>query len=436
MGSWSELYRARLAGAEAALSVVEKGSRVFIHMGAAAPQALIRALCQHAGRLQDVEVLHCITLGAAPYTEPQYNGIFRHNSLFVAANTRRAVQEGRADYIPIFLHEIEGLFLSGSMPLDVALIQTTKPDSHGWLSLGPGIEISLTAARLARRLIVQVNRNMPRTFGDSSVHVSQAHAIVESDEPLPEFHQGEVTAVHKAIAGHVARLIPDEATIQVGVGGIPEAVLERLRDHRNLGVHTEMFSDGLIPLIESGVVTNRKKTLLTNKAVVSFVLGSKKLYEYIHDNPLFEFRPNSWVNDPFVIARNDRMVAVNSALEVDLGGQVCSDSIGPVPFSGFGGQVDFIRGAARSRGGVPIIALPATAKGGTVSRIVPLLKAGAGVVTSRADVHWVATEFGAVNLHGRNLRQRAELLVSIAHPDFRGELERAASNLFRIHGVG
>lgn len=432
MPSWSALYQSKLSAAEPALAAVECNSRVFIHMGAAAPQALIGALCSHAPRLRAVEILHCITLGPAPYTEPRYEGVFRHNSLFTAANTRRAVQEGRADYIPIFLHEIEPLFTSGALPIDVALIQTAPPDSHGWLSLGPGIEISLTAARSARHLIVQVNRNMPRTFGDSSVHVSQVHAIVEADEALPEFHQGEITATHQSIATHVANLIPDGATIQVGVGGIPEAVLARLRDHKDLGVHTEMFSDGLIPLIECGAVTNRRKTLLPNKAVVSFVLGSRHVYDYLHDNPLFEFRPNCWVNDPFVIARNHRMVAVNSALEVDLSGQVCSDSIGPIPFSGFGGQVDFIRGAARSQGGVPIIALPSTAKGGAVSRIVPTLKPGAGVVTSRADVHWVVTEFGAVNLHGKNLRQRAGLLTSIAHPDFRPGLESAASSLFRL----
>lgn len=426
MASWKNIYQRRLAAAEAALDAIESGNRVYIHMGAAAPQALIRALCSHAPRLRNVEILHCITLGAAPYTEPQYAGSFRHNALFVAANTRAAAQAGRADYIPIFLHEIEGLFLSGALPIDVALIQATPPDRHGWMSLGTDVDISLTAAKKARRLIVQVNRKMPRTYGDSIIHAAEAERIVEFDEPLPEFDQGEITPVHEAIAEHVAGLIPNRATIQVGVGGIPEAVLARLVNHTGLGVHTEMFSDGLIRLIECGAVTNACKTLLPNKVVASFAMGSRALYEYIDDNPLFEFRPNRFTNDPSVIARNARMVAVNSALEVDLTGQVCSDSIGPLPFSGVGGQVDFIRGAAHSEGGVPIIALPSTARGGQVSRIVPALKPGAGVVTSRADVRWVVTEFGAVNLHGRNLRQRAELLISIAHPAFREGLERAA----------
>jgi len=426
MAGWQNIYRRRLTTAETALSAVESGNRVFVHMGAAAPQALVRGLCGHAERLRNVEVLHCITLGAAPYSDSRYEGVFRHNALFVAGNTRACVQQGRGDYIPIFLHEIEDLFLSGAMPLDVALIQATPPDRHGWMSLGTDVDISLTAAKKARRLIVQVNRNMPRTYGDSILHVAEAEWIVECDEPLPEFDQGEVTEVHQAIANHVAELIPNRATLQVGVGGIPEAVLSRLVNHMDLGVHTEMFSDGLIRLMECGAVTNAYKTLLPHKAVASFALGSKAMYEYIDDNPVFEFRTNRFTNDPSVIARNARMVAVNSALEVDLSGQVCSDSIGATPFSGVGGQVDFIRGAAKSEGGVPVIALPATAKGGMVSRIVPMLNPGAGVVTSRADVRWVVTEHGAVNLHGKNLRERARLLISIAAPEFREELEKVA----------
>jgi acyl-CoA hydrolase len=399
-------------------------------MGAAAPKALIDALCRRAPLVSDVKVLHCITIGEAPYTDPRHAGHLRHVSLFAGANVRKAVQEGRADHIPVFLHAIEDLFESGVLPIDVALIQCAPPDRYGWMSLGTDVDISRTAAKLARRLIVQVNPRMPRTFGDTLLHVSEAHAIVEAENPLPEFFQGEITSAHRAIARHVAGLVPDRATIQIGVGGIPEAVLDALAGHKDLGVHTEMFSDGLLPLIDSGVVTNAHKTLHAGKTVTSFVLGTEALYSFLNDNPGFEFLPNRYVNDPFVIARNDRMVAVNAALEVDLTGQVCSDSVGPLIYSGIGGQVDFIRGAARSRGGVPVIALPATAKGGSVSRIVPCLKAGAGVVTSRGDVHWVVTEHGAVNLYGRALRQRAALMASIAAPEFREELEREGARRY------
>lgn len=432
MSDWQALYLSKRQTASEALAGVSSGERVYVHMGAAAPQALLASLCAHAPRLRDVEVVHCITIGDAPYTEERYAESFRHNALFVSANTRRAVQAGRADFIPIFLHEIEGLFTSGAMVLDHALIQCSPPDRHGYLSLGPGVDISLTAARQARRLVVQVNPAMPRTCGDSMLHVSEASVIVEAEHALPEFLQGEITQTHCAIGRHVAALVPDRATIQVGVGGIPEAVLAQLRGHKDLGVHTEMFSDGLIPLIESGVVTNAYKTLHPHKVVTSFVMGTRAVYDYIDDNPVFEFLPNSYTNDPYVIGQNERMVAVNAALEVDLSGQVCSDSIGAVPYSGIGGQVDFIRGAARSKGGVPVIALPSTAKSGRLSRIVPVLKAGAGVVTSRGDVHWVVTEFGAANLHGKNLRQRAEALIGIAHPDFREDLARAASMQFQL----
>lgn len=432
MSDWQSQYASKRQTGGDALAPVRSEERVYVHMGAAAPQALLTALCEHAPRLRGVEILHCITIGAAPYTDAVYAASFRHNALFISGNTRRAVQAGRADFIPIFLHEIEGLFSSGSLTIDHALIQCTPPDRHGYMSLGPGVDISLTAARQARRLVVQVNPAMPRTCGNSMLHVSEASAIVEAEQPLPEFLQGEVTTTHHAIGRHVAALVPDRATLQVGVGAIPEAVLAQLRGHKDLGVHTEMFSDGLIPLIESGVVTNAHKTLHPHKVVASFVLGTRALYDYIDDNPVFEFLPTSYTNDPYVIGLNERMVAVNAALEVDLSGQVCSDSIGPLPYSGIGGQVDFIRGAARSKGGVPVIALPATAKGGRISRIVAMLKAGAGVVTSRGDVHWVVTEFGSAYLHGRNLRQRAEALIAIAHPDFREDLARAAAVQFRL----
>ena len=430
MNDWMSEYRARLRAPAAALEAVGSGQRIFVHMGAAAPLRLLDALCEHAARLRDVELFNIITVGAAPYAAPEHEASFRANCGFISAFVRPAVQAGRADYLPVFLHEVEGLFTSGALPLDVALIQTSPPDRHGNLSLGIGVDVSLSAARAARHLIVQVNPHMPRTFGDSLIHVSEAHAIVEAAHPLPDFLQGEPSEVHQRIAQHVAALIPDGATLQIGVGGIPEAVLGCLRGHTHLGVHTEMFSDGLVALVESGVITNARKTLHPHKLVTSFVLGTRRVYDFVDENPAVEFLPNHYVNDPAVIARNQAMVAVNSALEVDLTGQVCSDSIGSLPYSGFGGQVDFIRGAAHARGGVPIIALPATAKEGRVSRIVPRLKPGAGVVTSRADVHWVATEYGAVDLHGRNLRQRAASLIGIAHPAFREPLEREAALLF------
>lgn len=315
------------------------------------------------------------------------------------------------------------------MPIDVALIQCCPPDHYGYMSLGTGIDITLTAAKHARHLIVEVNDQCPRTLGDSFIHVSKADTIVEASHPLAEYKKQEVTDVHRAIARHVANLIPNGATLQTGIGGIPDAVLLMLAGHKDLGVHTEMFSDGVIDLIKSGVINNEKKTLHPHKVISGFVLGTKPLFDFIHDNPIFEFHPTAYANDPFIIAQNDRMAAINSAVEVDLTGQVCSDSVGHVPYSGVGGQVDFIRGAARSKGGVPVIALLSTAKDGTVSRITPELKPGAGVVTSRADVHYVVTEFGVAYLHGKNLRQRAEALIAIAHPSFQDGLAADAIRL-------
>ncbi len=421
-----ESYRTKLTTAERAVAAVRPGQRVYIHQGCAEPEVLVNALTNRAEELYDVEIVHMSTYGNADYTHTQYDGHFRHNAFFIGGNVRRAVQEGRADYIPIFISEVEELFRSGAMPLDVALIQCTPPDAYGYMSLGPSIDVSLTAAHCARHLIVEINDQMPRTMGDAYLHVSLAHALVETSHALVEYHSGETTDLHRAIARRVANLIPDEATLQMGIGGIPDAVLSFLQDHRDLGVHTEMFSDGLIPLIESGVINNEKKTIHPRKVIAGFVLGTRRSFDLIDNNPIFEFHPTAYTNDPFVIAQNARMVAVNSAIEVDLTGQVCSDSIGCIPYSGVGGQVDFIRGAARSKGGLPIIALPSTAKNGTVSRIVPMLRPGAGVVTSRGDVHYVVTEFGVAYLHGKNIRQRAEALIAIAHPDFRPQLEEYA----------
>jgi 4-hydroxybutyrate CoA-transferase len=414
--------RHRLTTAARALEAVQSGHRVYIHQGCAEPEVLVHALVRRGPDLRDVEVIHLATMGTADYTLPQFEGHFRHNAFFIGHNVRPAVQQGRADYIPIFLSEIEELFRNGSLLLDVALIQCAPPDQYGYMSLGPSIDISLTAAKCARHLIVQINDQMPRTLGDSFLHVSRVDAFVESSHPLAEYCPRPVTELDRAIARRVAALIPDGATLQTGIGGIPDAVLASLTDHNDLGVHTEMFSDGLVDLVRSGVVNNERKTLDPHKVVSGFALGSKALFDFLDNNPIFEFRPTAYTNDPFLIARNERMVAVNSALEVDLTGQVCADSLGSTLYSGIGGQLDFIRGAARSKGGVPIIALPSTAKGGTVSRIVPALAPGAGVVTSRGDVHWVVTEFGAVNLHGKNIRQRAQLLIEIAHPKFRAWL--------------
>ncbi len=426
---WTDLYRSKLTTAGKALEVVRSGQRVLIHQGCNEPEELVKALVNRGPELRDVEVIHMATMGSADYTRPEFEGHFRHSTFFIGGNVRQAVQEGRADYVPIFLHEIEGLFTSGAVPIDVALIQCSRPDDYGYLSLGTGIDVTLTAAKCARYVIAEVNDQCPRTLGDTFLHVSKVNAIVECSHPLAEMKPHEITDTHRAIARHIAGLIPDGATLQTGIGGIPDAVLGFLSDRHDLGVHTEMFSDGLIDLIQAGVVNNEKKTLHPHKVIAGFVLGTKRLFDFIDDNPIFEFHPTHYVNDPFIIAQNDRMVSINSAIEVDITGQVCADSMGDLPYSGFGGQVDFIRGAAHSKGGLPIIALPATAKSGQVSRIVPMLQPAAGVVTSRADVHYVVTEFGVAYLHGKSLRQRAEALIAIAHPDFRDRLTAAAKEM-------
>jgi acyl-CoA hydrolase len=376
--------------------------------------------------LQDVEITHLATWGNADYTLPEYQGHFRHNGFFIGGNVRRAVQEGRADYVPIFLGEIEALFRSGALPIDVALIQCTPPDNYGYMSFGPSVDCSLTAAQCARTLIVEINDQMPRTMGDTFLHVSRASAFVETSHPLIDYRSGTITDTHRAIARNIASLIPDRATLQIGIGGIPDATLEYLGSHKDLGIHTELFSDGVLDLIKAGVITNERKTVHPNKVIAGFCLGTQRLFEFIRENPFFEFHRTEYVNDPFLIAQNDRMVAINSAIEVDLSGQVCSDSMGFAVYSGIGGQVDFIRGAARSKGGLPIIALPSTARKGTVSRIAPMLKPGAGAVTSRGDVHYIVTEYGVAYLHGKNIRQRAEALIQIAHPRFRDELTEYA----------
>ncbi len=427
-------FRQKVVSAERAVEAVRSGDRIWVHEGNATPVPLIEALLGRAPELRNVEIVHMLTLGSADYTLPEYEGHFRHNGLFLGGNVRPAIAAGRADYTPICLSEIEKLFWSGEMPLDVAFIQTSPPDEYGYLSLGTSIDCTLSAAQCARHVIAEVNDQMPRTLGDTFLHGNKVAAIVETSRPLLELPPVPASDVQNRIARNVAALIPDGATLQLGIGGIPNAVLESLFDRKDLGIHSELCPDGAVPLIEAGVITGDRKTLHRGKIVAGFVLGTKRIFDFIHNNPVFEFHPTQYTNDPFVIAQNDRMVAINSAIQVDLTGQVCADSMGTTPYSGFGGQLDFVRGAARSKGGKPIIALPSTARNGRVSRIVPVLDPGAGVVTSRADVHYVVTEHGVAYLWGKNLRQRAEALIAIADPKFRDELYVYAARAHYMQG--
>jgi 4-hydroxybutyrate CoA-transferase len=420
--NWREEYQRKTVGPTEAMQCIQSDMRVYIHPGCAEPETLVEAMMERAPFVKNVEIVHLLTTGRADYIAPHVEGHFRHNAMFIGGNVRQAVNEGRADYTPVFLSQVENLFESGQMPIDVALIQVSPPDAHGFCSFGVGVDATLTAARCAKIVIAQVNDQMPRTFGDCFIHVKDIDAVVKVSRPLCELKPIEITEIHHAIGRNVASLIEDGATLQLGIGGIPDAVLLELTQHRDLGVQTEMLSDSVIPLIEAGRINGSRKTIHRGKIILAFVLGSKKLFDYVDNNPLFEFHPNKYTNDPWVISQNDKMVAVNSALQVDITGQVCADSIGTYFYSGIGGQVDFIRGASHSKGGKPIIAIPSTAKNGTISRIAPMLDPGAGVVTSRGTVHYVVTEYGVAYLHGRTIRQRAESLIEIAHPKFRDEL--------------
>ena len=426
--SWMDIYRSRVTTAEQAVRDIRSGDCVWVHPGCNTPKRLIDAMVARAPELENVEVVHILTLAEAPYAAPGMEPHFRHRALFAGANVRAAVNEGRADFVPIHLHQIPTLITLGLLPVDVALIHISPPDEHGFCSYGVGVDATKAAVERARSVIALVNQQMPRTLGDSFVHVSKLTHVVEVDEPVIELKMApEVSDVARKIGGNIASLIIDGATLQMGIGEIPDAVLLYLREKRDLGVHTEMFSDGLVDLFEAGVVTNDKKTLHRGKIVASFVIGSRRAFEFVDNNPFMEFHPTEYVNDPFIVAKNDNMVAINSALAVDLTGQVCADSIGTSIYSGFGGQLDFIRGAARSNGGVPVIALPSTAKADSISRIVDTLIPGSGVVTTRADVHYVVTEYGLANLYGRSLRERARMLIDISHPKFRDQLESAAT---------
>jgi len=419
----------RTVSAAEALSAVKSGDRVFVHSVAAAPRRLVEALAARASELRVVEIVKLHTEGPAPYAAPELAKSFRVNALFVGPNVRRAVNEARADYLPVFLSEVPRLFRERILPLDVALVQVSPPDRHGFCSLGVSVDVSRAAVQTAKVVIAQVNRRMPRTHGDGLIHVDQIHRLVEGDDEIHELAAQPLGDLERAIGRHCAELVDDGATLQLGIGAIPQATLAALRDHQRLGIHTEMLSDGVADLVEKGVVTGEAKRVHPGKVVATFALGTRRLYDFLDDNPLVAMLDVAYVNDTATIRRNPRVTAINGALEVDLTGQVCADSIGDLQYSGVGGQMDFIRGAALSEGGRPIIALPSRTSAGE-SRIVSYLKQGAGVVTTRAHVHFVVTEHGIADLFGKNLRQRAAALIAIAHPADRDALAAEAHRRF------
>lgn len=418
--------------AKEALAVVRSGQRLYVHGSAQTPTFLLKALAEEAHRLKNVELVSISVYGDVMVDRPEFVENFNINSLFVSASVRQAVNEGRADYIPVFLSEIPELFKQNILPIDVALVQVSPPDNHGYCSLGVSVDIARSAVNTGKHIIALINPNVPRTHGDGMIHSSRFDSMVYCEDPLYEARFGDkVTEVERKIGKLVAGLIEDRSTLQMGIGSIPDAVLQSLYGHKDLGVHTEMCSDGIIELFEKDVINNKYKQIHPNKTVTGFALGTKKLYDYVNDNPAFNFLDIDYVNDPHIIRRNDRMVAINSAIEIDITGQVCSDSIGTYQFSGVGGQMDFMRGAALSTGGKPIIAMPSRTHKG-ISRIVAYLKPGAGVVTTRAHVHYVVTEYGIAYLFGKNLRQRARALISIAHPGDREQLEKACFERFKV----
>ncbi len=432
MAAWNKLYESRIVSPEEAVSAIKSNQRIFLTGNCSVPQKTLAALVKHAPELQNVEICQALTVGPADYVAPEMEGHLRVNTLFISSNIRNAVNEGRADFTPVTLSEFPLLFKKGILPIDVALIHVSPPDEHGFCSLGIEVGLTKSAADSARIIIAEVNQKMPRTLGDSFIHVSRLSYVVPVDYELAELPMSdtEPSEIIENIAGHIAELIPDGATIQLGIGAIPDAVLKFLFEKKDLGIHTELFSDGIINLVEAGVLTNARKTLHPGKIIAGLILGTRSLYDWVDDNPLIELHPSEYVNDPFVIAQNERMVAINSAIEVDLTGQVCADSIGTQLFSGAGGQLDFIYGASRSKGGVPIIALPSQAK--NFSRIVTTLKPGAGVVTTRNHVRYVVTEYGVADLYGKTIRQRARQLINIAHPQFRDQLTNEAKLLHYI----
>lgn len=430
--SWTDLYSKCRTRAEEAVKEIQSGMQVFLTGNCSVPQVALAALVRRAPVLENVEVIQVLSIGGTNYVSEEMAGHLRINTLFISDNVREAVNQGRADFTPSHLSEIPRLFSSGVLSIDVALIQVSPPDEHGFCSFGVEVGVTKTAAQSAKIVIAEINPQMPRTLGDSFIHISKINHIIPVDYPLPEISMGEPTTLSRQIGQHVAGLIDDGSTLQLGIGAIPDGVLHYLWEKRDLGIHSEMFSDGVIDLYEAGVITNEKKTLHPGKMIAGFLLGTRRLYEFVDNNPIVEMHPTEYVNDSYIISQNDKMVAINSAIEVDLTGQICADSIGTRLYSGTGGQLDFIRGAARSKGGRPIIALPSiavTRTGQCFSRIVPTLKPGAGVVTTRNDVHYVVTEHGVADLYGKTIRQRARALIEIAHPEMQAELECAANNL-------
>jgi len=428
---WINRYKDRIVSAEEAISLVENSQRIFLTGNVSVPSTLLAALVERAPQLKDIEICQALTVGSADYVAPEMEGHLRVNTFFISGNIRKAIHEGRADFTPVLLSEFPLLFKHKVLPVDIALVQVSPPDEHGFCSFGVEVGPSKSPAESARIIIAEVNDKMPRTLGDSFIHVSRINYLVPVNYELPELPMSDSkpNGTIQKIAEYCAELIPDEATIQMGIGAIPDAVLKFMFDKKDLGIHTELFSDGVIDLVEAGVLTNAKKTIHQGKIISGFVLGTKRLYDWVNDNPLIELHPTEYVNDPFVIAKNSKMVAINSAIEIDLTGQVCADSIGSRLYSGVGGQLDFIYGASRSKGGVPIIALPSTAKDGELTRITPMLRPGAGVVTTRSHVRYIITEYGVADLYGKSIRKRAEALINIAHPDFRDTLRNQAKEL-------
>jgi len=432
------IYSRKLTTADEAVKRIKSGDNIVIQPGCAVPLELVRAMVRRKDELENVTIYHILIVGELPYVNPGMEKHFKHKAFFTGANVRKAVHEGRAEFIPIFLSEVPLLFKRNIIPVDIALLNVSPPDEHGFCSYGVDVGTIKTAAEKAKIVIAQINSEMPRSLGDSFIHINKIHHIVEHTEPIQELPQidpnasEEMLQIYDAIGKNTAELIEDGSTLQMGIGAIPDSVMKYLRDRRNLGIHTEMFSDGIVNLVEEGIINGEEKTIHPGKIIVGFVLGTKRVFQFIDNNPVIEFHPQEYVNDPFIIAQNKKMVAINSAIEIDITGQVCADSIGTRIFSGIGGQVDFIRGAAHSEGGKPIIALPSITKDGEVSRIVPQLNPGAGVVTSRGDVHYVITEYGVAQLFGKTLKERARELIRIAHPKFRDELTKYAKETRHI----